>query len=316
MRMELLGLHHVTAVARDPRHNLAFYTQILGLRLVKRTVDFDAPHIYHFYFGDAQGAPGTLLTFFPWTREPAGKLGTGQASAFAFTIPETAIGYWQERLSEQRVTYYEPVTRFEGTPYEEQVIVFRDEDGLCVELVADKQAGMTAMWAEGTVPADAALRGLHSVTLAVQDATPTAKFLTETLGFHQVAAEENRTRYVLFEGGAGHIVDILHLPNVPGGEIGPGTIHHVAFRTREEADLSEWQDCLKSANIEVTNIRDRKYFHSIYLDEPGGVLIEIATDSPGFMVDETLPELGSHLQLPLRLEPGRDAIVQNLPGLE
>ena len=313
MTVELLGLHHVTAVARDPRHNLAFYTQVLGLRLVKRTVDFDEPNIYHFYFGDAQGNPGTLLTFFPWTREPAGKLGTGQASAFAFTIPETAIGYWQERLSEHSVTYYEPVTRFEGTHYEEQVIVFRDEDGLCVELVADKKAGSAAMWAEGPVPADAALRGLHSVTLAAQDATPTAAFLTETLGLHQVASEENRTRYALFEGGAGNIVDILHLPNVPKGEIGPGTIHHVAFRTREDADLPLWQARLRAVPLEVTTVRDRKYFHSIYVDEPGGVLVEIATDPPGFTVDETLAELGSHLQLPPRLEPDRAAILQNLP---
>jgi glyoxalase family protein len=315
MNPTLLGIHHVTAVARDPRHNLEFYTRVLGLRCVKRTVDFDELDTYHFYFGDAQGTPGTILTFFPWSNKPAGRLGTGQASACAFTIPETAIGYWQERLSERGVTYYEPVTRFEGTSYEEQVIVFRDEDGLCVELVADRYADGMAMWAEGGVPAEAAVRGLHSVTLAEQDASPTTALLTQTLGFTEIAREDNRTRYATGEGGAGKILDVLHLPNTPKGEIGPGTIHHVALRVQDDTTQQAWRSRLLAAQLDVTDIRDRKYFHSLYFDEPGGVLFEIATDLPGFAVDEPLAELGMRLQLPPWLEPQRDAITRELPSL-
>lgn len=316
MNPGLLGIHHVTAVARNPQRNLDFYTRVMGLRCVKRTVDFDEPDTYHFYFGDAQGTPGTILTFFPWVNKPAGRLGTGQASACAFTIPETAIGYWQERLSERGVTYYEPVTRFEGTPYEEQVIVFRDEDGLCVELVADRHANGVAMWAEGGVPAEAAVRGLHSVTLAEHEAGPTAALLTQTLGFTKIAREENRTRYAMGEGGPGKIIDVLHLPNVPKGETGPGTVHHVALRVQDETTLQEWRSHIAVAQFEVTGIRDRKYFHSIYFDEPGGVLFEIATDLPGFAVDESPADVGTRLPLPAGLEPQRDAIMQKLPPLE
>ena len=318
MNSPLLGIHHVTAVARNPKHNLEFYTRVLGLRCIKRTVDFDEPDTYHFYFGDAQGTPGTILTFFPWTDKPAGRLGTGQASACAFTIPETAIGYWEEWLSERGVTYYEPVTRFEGTPYEEQVIVFRDEDGLCVELVADRHAGSAAMWTEGGVPAEAAIRGLHSVTLAEHDAGVTDRSNVDAgAGIcGDCARREPDAVRACTQGGPGKILDVLHLPNTfPKGEIGPGTIHHVAFRVKDDTAQQECRSHIVAAHLDVTDVRDRKYFHSIYFDEPGGILFEIATDLPGFAVDEPPAELGTRLQLPVWLEPQREEITRKLPPL-
>ncbi len=319
MNSPLLGLHHVTAVARNPKHNLEFYTNVLGLRLVKKTVDFDEPGTYHFYFGDAQGTPGTILTFFPWTDKPDGRLGTGQASAVAFAVPSGALGFWEERLSERGLSFYEPTTRFEGSAGEEQALVFRDADGLCVELVEDHVGGQhadaAAWWEEGGVARDAAIRGLHSVTLALQDTTATDILLRDTLGFDIVAQDANRTRYALEAGGAGKFLDVLSLPSTPRGHIGPGTIHHVAWRVSNDSVEQALRERLASAGLDVTGFRDRKYFHSIYFDEPGGVLFEIATDPPGFAVDEPRNELGTGLQLPAKLEPRRAELIKALPPL-
>ena len=319
MNTSLLGLHHVTAVARNPKHNLAFYTDTLGLRLIKKTVDFDEPDTYHFYFGDAQGTPGTILTFFPWTDKPAGRLGTGQASAVAFAVPTGALGFWEERLSERGVAFYEPTTRFEGGSREEQVLAFRDEDGLCVELIedrrGDKHPDAAAWWANGGIAPDAAISGLHSVTLALQDTTATDTMLRDTLGFEVIGQDANRTRYALGAGGTGRYLDTLSLPDTPRGEIGPGTIHHVAWRVPNDSVEGALRDRLAEARLDVTGFRDRKYFRSIYFDEPGGVLFEIATDPPGFTVDERMDALGTGLQLPAGLEPRRAELLQALPPL-
>ncbi len=319
MHTSLLGLHHVTAVARNPRHNLEFYTNVLGLRLVKKTVDFDEPDTYHFYFGDAQGTPGTILTFFPWPDKPDGRLGTGQASAVAFAVPPDALGFWEERLSERGLSFYEPTTRFEGAAMEEQALVFRDEDGLCVELVEDhiggKHADAAAWWESGGIAPDAAIRGLHSVTLALRETGATDVLLRDTLGFDIVAQDANRTRYALGAGGAGKFLDVLNLPGTPPGQIGPGTIHHVAWRVPDDGAEQTLRETLAEAGLDVTGFRDRKYFRSIYFDEPGGVLFEIATDPPGFTVDEPQAELGTGLQLPLGLESRREELLKSLPPL-
>lgn len=319
MNTRLMGLHHVTAVARNPKHNLEFYTNVLGLRLVKKTVDFDEPDTYHFYFGDAQGTPGTILTFFPWTDKPDGRLGTGQASAVAFAVPPDALGFWEERLSERGLSFYEPTTRFEGSAMEEQALVFRDEDGLCVELVedriGDKHADAAAWWKDGGIARDTAIRGLHSVTLALQETGATDILLRDTLGFDIVAQDANRTRYALGAGGAGRFLDALDLPGTPRGQIGPGTIHHLAWRVSDDSVEQALREKLVSAGLDVTGFRDRKYFHSIYFDEPGGVLFEIATDPPGFAVDELFDELGRGLQLPAGLEPRREELLKSLPPL-
>jgi glyoxalase family protein len=311
MKNHIPGIHHVTAIASDPQRNLDFYTGILGLRLVKLTVNFDDPGTYHFYFGDEIGHPGTILTFFPWPGARRGRWGNGQAAVTSFSIPEGAIGYWQERLKRHGISIGERRKRFD-----EEALVFVDPDGLQLELVAHSEAQAEGAWEAGTVPAAYAIRGFHSVTLWQSAYKRTAALLTETLGFQLVGEQGQRLRFAAASDGPGTLVDVMHRPDGNPGWGGAGTVHHVAWRTRDDEEQLIWQQKIADLGLRVSPVMDRQYFHSIYFREPGGVLFEIATDPPGFTLDEAPGQLGQHLKLPPWLEPRRGEIEQTLPPLQ
>lgn len=308
--MNITGLHHVTAIASDPQRNLDFYAGVLGLRLVKRTVNFDDPGSYHFYFGDAAGSPGTILTFFPWPHARRGVRGTGEVEATAFAIPAGSAGYWVERLKAHGVAVEQPGQRFG-----EEALRFPDPDGMHVELIASPQAD-ASVWNNGPVPAEHAIRGFHGVTAALEEIEPTARLLTEVLGYTPSGQEGNRTRFSAPGGAPGRHVDLLHLPDAGPGSSGAGTVHHIAFRLpNDEAQVSA-RRTISGLGLGVSPIMDRTYFHSIYFREPGGVLFEMATDNPGFAIDESPETLGHALKLPQWMEKSRERIEQLLPAIE
>jgi glyoxalase family protein len=305
------GLHHITAVAGDPQTNVDFYEQVLGQRLVKTTVNFDDPGTYHLYYGDEVGAPGTILTFFPWSHVGRGQHGNGETAAVAYAIPVASTGYWAERLESLGVAVKQVVTRFG-----EDVILFDDPDGMPLELVATDDPATFRFWADGPVPEQHALRGFHGVTLWLDEVGPTAVLLTEEMGYHFIGQEENRFRYKANADDRAIYIDIEHRPGQPRGAFGAGSVHHIAFRTVDDDEQLEYQQSLRAAGQHVTPVRDRQYFHSIYFREPGGVLFEIATDAPGFDYDEPVAELGRSLKLPPWLEPRRAQIEKRLPPIE
>lgn len=302
------GLHHITAVAGDPQANINFYHQVLGQRFVKKTVNFDDPGTYHFYFADEVGTPGTVLTFFPWQHMRRGERGIGETTAVAYTIAPDSIGHWQERLAAHGVVVGEVQTRF-GTA----VLPFHDPDGMPLELIASGEKGNFRHWANGPVPEEHALRGFHGVTLWLNTVEPTAAVLTEQMGYTFVGQEGSRYRYRGASADGGLYVDILHRPGQRRGSFGAGSIHHIAFRTVDDSEQLEYLQTLRQAGLQVTPVQDRQYFHSIYFREPGGVLFEVATDAPGFLIDETVEELGSHLKLPPWFEQHRAEIERALP---
>jgi glyoxalase family protein len=312
MSAPIVGLHHVTAIAGDPQANVEFYTTLLGLRLVKRTVNFDAPDTYHLYYGDEVGHPGTILTFFPWPGAPKGRRGTGQVTVTAFSIPESAVGYWRDRLTRLGVTVDGPVRRFE-----EDVLTLHDPDGLHLELVAHASAQRNEPWHEGPVPVAEAIRGFHGVTICAAGYERTAKLLTETMGLGAAGTHHDRFRFVAGEGlWSGSVVDIVCRPGQPRGSVAAGTVHHIAFRVPGDREQLEWRAKLVAADLDVTPPIDRQYFHSIYYREPGGVLFELATDPPGFTIDEPVEELGTHLKLPPWLESSRRQLEAILPPIQ
>jgi glyoxalase family protein len=305
------GIHHVTAIAGDPQRNLDFYEGILGLRLVKKTVNFDDPGTYHLYYGDENGHPGTIMTFFPWPNAPKGKRGTGQLAATAFAIPEGAVEYWEERLIAHGVRFEGPLARFA-----DRVISFEDPDGLALELIAHAGVEDLHYWEKGPVPAQSAIRGFYGVTLWEEGYERTSKLLTETLGFELRREETNRFRYVAQNGGPGRVVDVLCVPDGRRGIVAVGTVHHVAFRAADDEQQRKWRKEVARAGLDVTPVLDRQYFHSIYFREPGGVLFEIATDPPGFAIDEDIERLGEDLKLPPWLESRRKELEEVLPSLK
>jgi glyoxalase family protein len=310
MKKEILGIHHVTAIAGDPQQNLDFYTGVLGLRLVKLTVNYDDPQTYHFYYGDAHGTPGTILTFFPWPRAKKGSHGHGQVTVTAFSIPEPALEYWAKRLSERGVEFEGPFSRFQ-----EQVMTFSDPDGVRLELVAGPALNSDKRELAGPISLEHAIRGFHSATLSEEGYERTASLLTATLGFRLVEQEGNRLRYAVGGGEPSSIVDVVCMPDSAVGGMGSGVVHHIAWRTADDPQQSEWHMEIARQGYNISPVMDRKYFHSIYFREPGGVLFEIATDSPGFAVDEPAPSLGTKLVLPDWLEPRRSQIEARLPPL-
>ncbi|NMO89747.1 ring-cleaving dioxygenase [Actinomycetospora sp. TBRC 11914] len=307
------GLHHVTAIATDPQRNVDFYTTVLGLRLVKTTVNFDDPTTYHLYYGDEAGRPSTILTFFPWRDVPRGRQGTGLTTATAFSIPPESLGWWQSRLSGLDVEVVDPPRDRAAGGDDEEVLTFRDPDGLVIDLVASPGDTRSGWDGVADVPTEHAVRGLHSVTLTERDLDPTASMLTGLLGMDAEGGAD-RSRFAMArESGA--VLDVAAATDAPEGLQAGGTVHHVAFRAPDGATQERWRDQLVEAGLEVTPILDRQYFTSIYFREPGGVLFEIATDQPGFDVDEPLLELGRHLKLPPWLEPTREQIERSLPPL-
>lgn len=310
MKTNLTGLHHITAISSDAKRNLQFYTQVLGLRFVKKSVNQDDTGTYHLYYGNYTGAPGTALTFFPWAGLPRGRPGKGQSYATAFSVPANSLPYWQERLARLKVTTY-PVEARLG----DQVLPFQDHDGLRLELVATAEVDDRPLTPSTDIPAEYAIRGFHSSTLAVNDAAPTAAVLTGQMGYTQQAQDGHRTRYTVAAGGPGTYVDVTTDPAIPRGLNGAGTIHHVAFRTPTDATQIAARQTLVAHSLQVSPVIDRAYFKSIYYREPNGVLFEIATDQPGFAIDEPVETLGTKLSLPPHLEAYRSEIESGLPKI-
>lgn len=310
MKTNLTGLHHITAISSDAKRNLQFYTQVLGLRFVKKSVNQDDTGTYHLYYGNYTGAPGTALTFFPWAGLPRGRPGKGQSYATAFSVPANSLPFWQERLARLKVTTYPVETRFG-----DQVLPFQDHDGLRLELVATTEADDRAPTPSTDVPAEFAIRGFHSSTLAVSDAAPTAAVLTGQMGYTQKAQDGHRTRYTVAAGGPGTYIDVTTDPAIPRGLNGAGTIHHVAFRTPTDDTQIAARQTLVANSLHVSPVIDRAYFKSIYYREPNGVLFEIATDQPGFAIDEPVETLGTKLSLPPHLEAYRSEIEAGLPKI-
>lgn len=307
MSERIPGIHHVTAIASDPTTNLAFHTEVLGLRLVKRTVNFDDPGTYHLYFGDEVGTPGTVMTFFPFGEGRSGRVGRGQPSATAFLVPEGSLPYWEERFDKFDVAFEERQERFGA-----QVLTFTDHDGQPYELVTGEND--VEPWADAPIPAEHAIRGFFGVTLDSLAPRKTESVL-ETMGYEQEGKDGERTR-LRAAGERATVVDVLDRPDGARGSPGPGTVHHVAFRTPDDDSQAKWQETIRDRGLNVTDKKDRQYFRSIYFREQGGILFEIATEGPGFAVDEDPDELGSALQLPPWLEDDRDAIERQLPSLE
>ena len=310
MKTQVTGLHHITAIASDPKRNLEFYTKVLGLRFVKKSVNQDDPGTYHLYYGDYAASPGTIMTFFPWSSMARGRPGTGQAYATGFSVPFGALAYWRERLTKLGVPFGTTESRFN-----DEILPFNDPDGLHLELVATSEVDVRPPTPSADVPVQFAIRGFHSSTLALKDAQLTADLLVQGMGYLLLGKVGHRARYTVGTGGPGTYVDLLSEPSLPRGVNGTGTVHHVAFRIVDDVSQVAAHDNLQNSGAQVSPVIDRAYFKSIYYREPGGVLFEIATDGPGFAIDEPVESLGTKLSLPQRLEPHRQEIEAALPSL-
>ncbi len=305
MRSPIVGLHHVTAIASDPQRNLDFYTQVLGLRFVKRTVNFDDPGTYHFYFGDDAGSPGTILTFFPWPNALQGNPGLGEVTRTAFSVPVGSLAYWLERLASHGVAVEKTGRRFQ-----EDVLTFADPDGMNIEIVAHGEVKDFPAPRFSSVPEEFAIRGFFGVTLYERQSRETAEIFN-IMGFQKTAEEGERIRFAAKGDALGNHIDLLIDPRGKYGQPGAGSVHHIAFRASDDAAQREWREEI-AQHLSVTPILDRTYFHSIYFREPGGVLFELATDPPGFALDEPIESLGEALRIPVWLEGKRGEIEASL----
>ncbi len=308
--MSVLGIHHVTVLASDPQRNVDFYAGFLGLRLVKQTVNFDAPDVYHLYYGDETGRPGTILTFFPFPHAVRGRRGSGEISAVAFSVPPGSLPFWSARLSRKGIPVMGPGTRF-GEP----ILSFEDPDGLVVELIEDASVAGTPGWSRGPLDPAHAPRRFHGVTMLLGSLAPTEAFLTGAMDFTAAGSDGGRHRFLAGGGADQARIDVVVDTPAPAARQSAGSVHHIAWRVQDDAEQLEWRPRLRRAGTTPTQVMDRQYFHSIYFREPGGVLFEIATDPPGFLVDESLSSLGTALKLPPWLEPQRELIQRDLPPL-
>jgi len=311
MDNKILGIHHITAIAGDARRNFDFYTRVLGLRFIKRTVNFDDPQTYHFYFGDYNGTPGTILTFFPWGQQVrVGRRGAGMATEIGYSVPAGSLEFWIKRFEQYNVIYNKPAEKF-GTRY----LTFLDPDGLKLELT-EMANDNRIPYETDEISAEVATRGFYNTTLTLNSIKGTAAVLTEVFGYKLVAQEANRYRYVTDTVQTANIIDLVELPTEQRGLGAGGTIHHIAFRVKDDAAQMALREIIEARGLHITPQIDRNYFHSLYFREPGGVLFEIATDNPGFTVDEPLEELGTHLKLPEQYEPQRELIEKHLVSLD
>ena len=308
--MNLTGIHHLTAIASDPARNAAFYTEVLGLRLVKKTVNFDDPGTYHLYYGDDAGTPGTILTFFPWPGARRGTPGVGQITAFAFQAPRGSLPFWRDHLTSKGFA----ITS-EGARFGEEFLAIQDPDGFRIELIETVDPAPISAVKAASIPAQYALCGFHGATLSLEAQERTGLVLTKLMGAVLEKNEDNRFRCLLGEGPGRARIDLLCLPAGRWGTSGAGIVHHIAWRTPDDASQLAARSELVSGGFNVSPVMDRNYFHSIYYREPGGVLFEIATDPPGFAVDESPEELGSKLMLPAWLEGHRPLLEATLPPL-
>jgi glyoxalase family protein len=305
------GIHHVTAISGNAGRNLNFYTRTLGLRFVKKTVNFDDPATYHLYCGDEVGHPGTILTFFPWEDAAPGRAGIGLARQTSFRVPMSSIGFWTHSFLAKGVTH-EPLEK----RFDEPVLSFTDPDGLSLALVGVSDAEAEEAWSNGGVPAEHAIRGFHGVTLMLDDSIGTGAILSDVLGFQQIGCEDPYVRFRAARGFGG-VVDIRVAKEFLAGQMGRGSVHHVAFRAANDAAQAAMARKLEENHgLQHTPQLDRQYFRSVYFREPGGVLFEIATDAPGFAIDEPVASLGKELKLPPFLEPRRKEIEAGLPPLD
>jgi len=313
------GIHHVTAICSNPQKNIDFYSKLLGLRLVKLTVNFDDPTTYHLYYGDEIGQPGTILTFFPWANAPKGYRGTSQVITTSFLVPENSLYYWKDRLKSNDICFEGPTKRFDD---DEQVITLYDPDGLELELVAHSSAKENdeRFWKDGPISYENGIRGFYSVSLSEEGYERTSEILNE-LGYKMIKNEGNRFRFQLEDSQSttttgAKILDVLCLPYTSSGMIGIGTVHHIAFRTPSDENQISIRKNIIKIGLNPTPVIDRTYFHSVYFREPGGILFEIATDPPGFTLDQKVEDLGEKLMLPKWLEPIREKLEKVLPKIE
>ena len=309
MPASIPGIHHVTCITGDVQKCVDFYVSVLGLRFVKKSINQDLPDTYHIYFADNLGTPGTVMTFFGWPTWPKRRTGSGQVTTVSFAVPSGSLDYWSNRLRKVGVETSR-TSRFDS-----DAVVLRDADGIELELVGQAKDDRWVPWPDVPVDKDHAIRGFHSVTLTVAETAGTFDLLANTMGFRTAASEGNRTRFETGSGGPHSIVDVVESPEGPVGEESIGTVHHVAWRTPGDEEQLAWRAALIAAGRDVTHVYDRRYFHSIYFREPGGVLFEIATDPPGFTLDEPAAELGTRLALPPWLEESRPAIEAHLPPI-
>jgi len=310
MEDRILGLHHITAIAGEAKRNFDFYTRVLGLRLVKKTVNFDDPYTYHFYYGDKVGTPGSILTFFPWEGIASGRRGSRQATEIGYSVPENSLDFWVKRFEQNNITYNKVAEKFG-----EQYLTFLDPDGLKLELIVPKSADNRAPWETDEVSTEHATRGFHSVTITTNKLQPTADVLTEIFGYKLLEHHVNRYRFVTEAVENAAIVDVVEVPGESIGHVAGGSVHHVAFRVKDDEVLMKFREKVIDAGLHITEKIDRNYFYSLYFREPGGVLFEIASDNPGFDVDESVEELGSNLKLPAQYEAYREDISSKLPIL-
>ncbi len=311
MESKILGLHHITAIAGDAQRNYDFYTKTLGLRMVKKTVNFDDPQTYHFYFGDEVGTPGTILTFFPWQNVRPGTNGTGMATEIGYSVPKGSLDFWKARFEEKNVAHGQ-ITELFG----ERKLTFQDPDGLKLSLIETEHLDSRKGYETPEVKGNVALKGFHTVTLSLNSNHATAEVLTEIFGYKKFRSEGNVTRYKTDAVENAALVDLLQVPDLPRGINAGGTNHHVAFRVKDEETLMAMREKVLKKGLHITEKINRDYFYSLYFREPGGVLFEIATDNPGFATDETVEQLGSSLQLPDRYKGAREQIEKALPALK
>jgi glyoxalase family protein len=311
METRILGLHHITAIADNAQRNYDFYTKVLGLRLVKKTVNFDDPGTYHFYFGDKAGSPGTILTFFPWEGIGKGYTGSGMATDIGYSVPKDSLDFWADRFKQFNVKQEEIKERFG-----EQYVSFQDPDGLKLELIVPTNADNRKGWETTDVKADMATKGFYNITLTVKNITPTATILTDIFGYKSLKQEGARYRFITDAVENASIVDIIEAPNLAPGRSAAGANHHVAFRVKDDNILMDFREKIANKGLGITPKIDRDYFFSLYFREPGGVLFELATDNPGFARDEPLNALGTSLKLPKQYENSRKQIEEVLPVLQ
>lgn len=293
-----LGIHHITAIVGHPQENVDFYAGVLGLRLVKKTVNFDDPQTYHLYFGNKEAQPGTIITFFPWANAKNGQIGSGQVGVTTYAIPPESLTYWEKRLTDKSVDYVK-TTRFD-----EEVLQFEDVHGLKLELV-ERESGPLNTWSN-EISSDVAVKGFGGAVLFSSSPQETIRTLTETMGL-TTFKEENGVVRLKAEGDLGNLIDVP-LETAQPGEMGVGTVHHIAWRAHDEEDHADWQTHVKNDGYQVTEIKDRNYFNALYFRENGKILFEIASDTPGFTADETFENMGTALKLPEQYEQQREKL--------
>lgn len=307
MENSITGIHHITVMAGNPQANYDFYTQVLGLRFIKKTVNFDAPDVYHFYYGDETGTPGTILTFFPFPDARRGKRGAGEISKISFRIPNNSFDYWIDRLAALAVPFNGPSVKF-GYSH----LSFIDPDGMLVELAADPIADSIQGWSNGEIPTEHSIRNFAGAEFLLNDHINTERLLIDVLGFKFIDEKNNIRRFLAGEGTSSSFIDLKINPEIGYPQNGAGTVHHIAWRTANDETQNNWRNKIIEYGLYPTEQRDRNYFRSIYFREPGGILFEIATDEPGFLIDEDFQSLGTELKLPEWYESKREIIESQL----